>query len=91
MTTRGLENLPCEERLKELGPFLTGEEMDQGGNLISFLVCKGCYKRTEALSSQGATGKEQDIIDECCLRRDSVLMEERESCSGNNHSLEQFP
>lgn len=57
---KGPDNLPYEERLKELGLFSLGEEKARGGHTTHlstvFHYLKGGYKeRTEALSSQGAT------------------------------------
>ena len=47
---KGLENLPYEERLKELGLFSLGEEKAQGGPHHSIPVLKGWLQRGRRLS-----------------------------------------
>jgi len=88
---KGLENLPCDEKLKESGLF-TLEKRRLSGNLITvFQNLKGnCKEDGNSLFTRSYNEKTQ-AMDTSCTRRGFIMNKKGIFYSENNHSMEQLP
>lgn len=72
---KGLENLPCKERLKELG--LSSLEKARGNIVFVsqyFSAYRAVIKRMEGLSSQRVTWRRQEATGTGCTRTCFILI-----------------
>jgi len=74
--TKGLENLPHEERLKKLGLFSLEKTRLRGDLIRASQYLRAATKTKKALSSQGATWRRQGTIGISCTRRGFFLKSE---------------